>query len=97
MDKIFSARVDEAVLEEMSRIVRNLGITKRQFLEEAIRSRLQEASRRGDADIWAETLGAWRRKESPETTARNARRRFQRSFERHRGGVRCARTSTATS
>lgn len=86
MDKIFSARVDEVVLDEMDRTVRNLGITKRQFLEEAIRLRLREVSRRGDADIWAETLGAWRRKGSPRTTVRNVRRRFQRSFERHRRG-----------
>jgi hypothetical protein len=87
MDKVFSARVDEAVLDEMSRAVRKLGITKRQFLEEAIRLRAQEFAHRETTDIWAETLGAWRRKESPEATIREVRRRFQRSFERHHQGT----------
>jgi hypothetical protein len=83
MDKVFSARVDEAVLDEMNRVTRKLRITKRKFLEEAIRSRAQQLSREDDADIWAETLGAWKRKESATTLIRTARRRFQRSFERH--------------
>ena len=86
MDKVFSARVDEAVLDEMNRVARRLRITKRQFLEEAIRSRAQQLSRDEDADIWAETLGAWNRKESAAALIRTARRRFQRSFERHHKG-----------
>ncbi len=86
MDKVFSARVDEAVLDELNRVAGKLGITKRQFLEEAIRLRAQQFSRREDADIWAETSGAWRRRrESTTEIIRTARRRFQRSFERHHG------------
>ncbi|MBI4318371.1 MAG: hypothetical protein HY675_07765 [Chloroflexi bacterium] len=86
MDKVFSARVDEAVLDEMSRVAGKLGVTKRQFLEEAIRLRVQQFSRREDADVWAETVGAWRRRrESATATIRTARRQFQKSFERHHG------------
>ena len=86
MDKIFSARLDEAALHEMNQAVRRLGITKKRFLEEAIRRRAQQAGAGAGADIWAETLGAWKRKEAPEQTRAAARRAFQRSFERHHRG-----------
>ena len=58
MDKIFSTRLDEAVLDELNRVTRRLGVTKRRFLEEAIRLRADQAGTTGDADVWAETLGA---------------------------------------
>lgn len=87
MEKVFSARVDEAVLDDLDRAVRKLGITKRQFLEEAIRLRVQELAQQEDMDIWAETLGAWRRREAAAAIVRRARRHFQRSFERHHRGA----------
>ena len=86
MEKIFSARLSEAVLDELDRVTRQLGITKKQFLEEAIHLRAQQLSGETGVDIWAETLGAWKRKEKTETTIRRARRSFQRSFERHHRG-----------
>lgn len=87
MDKIFSARLDEAALDEMERVTRELGITKRQFLEEAIRLRAGKNAE-GRPDVWAETLGAWDRQEKPATTIRSARAAFRRSFERHHKGTR---------
>jgi hypothetical protein len=83
MQKIFSTRLDEATLDEMSRTVRRLGISKRRFLEEAIRQRLQDVARHEATDVWSETRGAWRRRGSPAGTVQQARRAFQRSSERH--------------
>ena len=83
MDKIFSTRLDEAILDELNRVTRRLGVTKRRFLEEAIRLRAQQSGAAGDADVWAETLGAWRRRESAPAIVRRARRAFRRSFLRH--------------
>ncbi len=88
MDKILSARLDEAVIHELERVTRRLRITKKRFLEEAIRMRARQVSGDGQADIWSETLGAWKRKESPAVTVRAARRAFQESFERHHRGAR---------
>ena len=82
MQKIFSTRLEEATLHELERATRNLGMSKRQFLEEAIQLRVKAAHRLTD-DVWSETLGAWRRPEPPETTVRRARRAFQRTFARH--------------
>ncbi len=39
MDKIFSARLDEMAIDELNRRTRRLGLSKKQFLEEAIRLR----------------------------------------------------------
>ncbi len=46
MEKIFSARLDEAVLDELDRVTRRLAITKKQFLEEAIRMRASSSAMR---------------------------------------------------
>ena len=82
MQKIFSTRLDEATLNEMDRATRKLGMSKRQFLEEAIQLRVERLSRDAEGDVWSETLGAWQRRESGATTIRRARRVFRRAFER---------------
>jgi hypothetical protein len=83
MQKIFSTRLEEATLHELERATRKLGISKRQFLEEAIRLRAQEIHRSAAEDVWAETLGTWKRSETPAATIRRARRAFRRTFARH--------------
>jgi hypothetical protein len=88
MQKVFSARVDEAVLNEMDRATRRLRMSKRQFLEEAIQMRAEVVSRDEQGDIWDETLGAWNRRESATTTIRRARHAVRQSFTRHQGAGR---------
>jgi hypothetical protein len=82
MQKIFSTRLDESTLNEMERVTRKLGMSKRQFLEEAIQLRVERLSRDEQGDVWRETLGAWRRRESGATTIRRARQAFRHAFER---------------
>ena len=82
MQKIFSARLDEAALDEMDRVTRKLRMSKRQFLEEAIHLRARGLTAEHGDDVWSETLGAWRRDEKPETTIRRARQAFRRTFDR---------------
>jgi hypothetical protein len=83
MDKVFSTRLDEATLDELDRVTRRLGVTKRRFLQEAIRLRARQPDATAGADVWAETLGAWRRPERAPATIRRIRKQFQRSFQRH--------------
>jgi len=87
MQKIFSARLDEAALDEMDRVTRRLRMSKRQFLEEAIQLRARALTAEDGGDVWAETLGAWRRSEKPETTIRRARQAFRGTFERRHASV----------
>jgi hypothetical protein len=87
MDKVFSTRIDASVLDLLERTARRLGLTKKRFTEDAIRLFAERHAAapgaEGAEDIWSETLGAWRRREKPETTIRNARDAFSRTFRRH--------------
>lgn len=83
MEKIFSTRLDEALLNEMDRVTRRAGMTKKQFLEEAIRARARELSAPPGEDVWDETRGIWKRRERPAATVKAARSLFRRSIERH--------------
>lgn len=83
MDRVFSARIDEGVLNEMNEVTRRLGLTKKRFLEEAIHERAKHLAQAAGTDVWADTLGAWRRKQSAAATVRAARRAFRKTFERH--------------
>jgi hypothetical protein len=84
MQKIFSTRLEEATIDEIGRLARRLGISKQQFLEDAIGRHARELKKQEvpGNDVWSETLGAWRRREKVETTIRRARRAFQRGFVR---------------
>ena len=82
MDKVVSARIDEAVVDEMERVTHQLGLTKKQFLEDAIRGRARELSAKEMEDVWSATLGAWSRSEKAETTLRRGRKAFSDSFYR---------------
>lgn len=92
MQKVFSARLDEAVLDELDRVTRKLRITKRQFLEEAIHERARALAGETADDVWSDTLGTWRRDEAPATTIRRARQAFRRTFvRRHAADARVRR------
>jgi hypothetical protein len=83
MQKIFSTRLEEATIDELNRVARRLGVSKREFLEAAIHARAKALSGASDRDVWTETLGAWQRAESAGTTIRRARQTFERGFTRH--------------
>jgi len=83
---VVSARIDEAVVDAMERVMRQLGLTKKQFLEDAIRSRARELSAKGMEDVWFATLGAWQRTEKAEATLLSGRKALRDSFRRHYRG-----------
>lgn len=84
MDKVFSTRLDESVMSELDQVVRRLGMTKKAFLEQAIRERARQLTAAHEADVWAATAGAWKRRESPVATVRKARRALEASVGRKR-------------
>ena len=83
MDKVFSTRLDEQMIEEMERVAKRLGITKKEFLESAIRLRARALDAQSDSDVWAATSGAWVRPEAAAGTFQAAREVFEASFRRH--------------
>jgi predicted transcriptional regulator len=83
MDKVLSVRVDETAIDELDRAARKLGVSKKQLVEEAIRLRVRETNQDDATDVWAETCGAWKRRESAGQLVRKARRVFTAAMERH--------------
>jgi hypothetical protein len=82
MDRVLTARIDPKILDELNEVTRRLGISKKRFLEEAIRLRAAQEECR--PDVWAETAGAWERDESPEETIEAIRESFRKNWRRYR-------------
>ena len=60
MDKIFSARVDEAVIRRVGSLARRLRTSKKRIIEDAVRTYADKIDREEDADVFEQTSGAWR-------------------------------------
>ena len=72
MVRSLPVRLDARVLDALERAVKSHGITKRRFLEEAIRRSAAQPDATNDGDVWSSTLGAWQRPESPATARGHA-------------------------
>jgi hypothetical protein len=83
LDKVFSARLDVAAIEELTRAAKRLGMTKKEFLESAIRLRVRQVEDAQGSDVWDETSGAWEREEPVETTRKRSRSAFEKGYQRH--------------
>jgi hypothetical protein len=83
MDKVFSTRLDEAVIDELSRLSRRLGISKKRILEEAVRQESARLREGKNDSVWRETSGAWKRRESPKITIRRIREAFEAATKKH--------------
>ncbi len=84
MDKIMSARLDEAALFEMDRVTRKLKMSKKRFLEEAIHRHAQTLTQSSRGDDWTVGFGAWKRNEAAALTVKRVRAAFDQSLERYR-------------
>lgn len=83
MDRVLATRLDGRVFDEMDRVVKARGISRKQFLEDVIRAGARRLGRQPSTDVWARTLGAWNRREPPQATVRRARSAFRRALARH--------------
>jgi len=83
MDKIMSARLDEAVIKRIGSLARQLKTTKKQVLETAVVLYAEKVEKQTREDILDQTFGAWQREEPAEDTVRQSRKAFQDSMLRH--------------
>lgn len=84
MDKIMSARIDEATIQRIGMLARKLGKSKKAILEEAISDYADKIEAAKDFDILSHTFGAWRREEPAEESVRSAKDAMRRSLERYK-------------
>ena len=83
MDKILSARIDEAVIRQIGLLARELKTTKKAIIENAVRLYADQSDLKKKIDVFETTCGRWNRSESPEETVRQSRSAFRKSMERH--------------
>ena len=85
MRKVLSTRLEEAALDELERGARQLGMTKRQFLEEAIHLRAGQAEdwRKAVREALEASFGIMQRDEPVEETVRQAREATEAMFTSH--------------
>ena len=83
MDKILSARVDESVLMDLTRLSHKLRATKKKILETAIRHYVKEVEEKGGGqDSLQASFGAWKRKESAQSIREHSRKTMNENMRR---------------
>ena len=82
MDKILSARVDESILVRIGVLARLLGKSKKAVIEAAIQHYAETIEQEESIDVLEQTLGVWKRSESPDETVESARQAFRSSMRR---------------
>jgi hypothetical protein len=83
MDRVFSARVDEAVVRKVSLLARLLGTSKKAVLERAINELADNVEDAGQQAVLGHTHGVWQRNEDVATTVREAKQAFDSGMKRH--------------
>ncbi len=82
MQRAFTTRLDDDLLERLDQAARALGVSKRRLVEEALRARLGPLGNLGAGDVLERTCGAWRRDEASDETVRRCRESFRRGLVR---------------
>ena len=83
MDKILSARVDEMILNKISFLAQKLHVSKKKVIEGAVQLYAQRMEAEGDMNVFAQTSGTWKRKETIGQTITQTKGAFKKSMERH--------------
>jgi len=83
MDKVISSRVSESVAHQIEVLSKRLRIPKKKVIEEAILAYARQTGKDDDLDVFAQTSGAWKRRESTAKTVERARKAFRDSMTRY--------------
>lgn len=82
MDKVFSARMDEKTIKRIDTLAHRLHKSKKKVLEEAIECYSSRVAGNIDAEIIAESSGAWQRDETPAETVEKVKQVFREGMNR---------------
>jgi predicted transcriptional regulator len=84
MDKVLSARVDEAVLQRLTMLAGRLRTSKKAIIERAILAYAERVEAEQQVDLLEQTHGAWQREDSADETVERARSAFRQAMDQHR-------------
>ena len=83
MDKILSTRLDEAIVQRISNLAKQLNTSKKQVIEKSILLFAAKVEDEKNTDIFKQTFGSWDRKESAEQIVQEVKEQFKASMQRH--------------
>ncbi|NQT56970.1 MAG: hypothetical protein HQ551_12175 [Desulfobacteraceae bacterium] len=83
MDKIISARIDEATVRRIGSLALRLHTSKKNIIESAVEMYANKIDEEQNLDVLEQTFGAWHRKETADQLADKSRKAFRRSMMRH--------------
>jgi hypothetical protein len=83
MDKIFSTRIDETVIDRIANLAKYLSTSKKQVIERAIFLLAKKVEDEKNTNIFKQTSGIWKREEPVYQTVEKARKEFNDSMQRH--------------
>ena len=84
MDKIMSARMDEAVIQHIGMLATKLGLSKKAVLENAVRQYAEKIEIEQGFDVLTHTFGSWQRDESAAETVQSIKHTMRKSQERYK-------------
>jgi hypothetical protein len=79
--RVFSARLDKAIVARLNAAVRKNKISKKRFLEEAIAEKLFKLESKDS--VLESTFRAWARHEGPGTFRKRVKAEFDKGMKRH--------------
>lgn len=83
MDRILSARIDDAIYRKINDLSQKLHTTKKSVIEQAIDLLGRNFQEERKSDIFSDTCGSWKSEESPAETVKSVRAVFNHSMKRH--------------
>ena len=83
MDRILSARIDDAVYQKINDLSSKMHTSKKSIIEKAIGLLGQRYEEEEGTNVFDETCGIWKRNEKPEETVAQVRLAFRESVKRH--------------
>ena len=83
MDKIFSARLDESIIQRVRLLAQHLHTSKKNIIETAIRFYTKDIEEKEKIDPLEYSFGAWQRRESAGQLTDKIRKAFNQSMKRH--------------
>ena len=84
MDKIFSTRINEAVIRHIGMLAKRLGTSKKAVLENAVNYYAERIEVEQGFDVFSHSFGSWRREKSAAETVDTIKTAMRRSQERHK-------------
>ena len=84
MDKIMSARMDEAVIRHIGMLAKKLGTSKKAVLENAVRYYAEKIEAEQGFDVLTYTFGGWDRDKSATETVSTIKDTMRKSQERYK-------------